>query len=138
MRDKVYKAIRDNKDAAKTIDDADPGVRQGIEAGIRHVGSYPMRCPDMPCATCLVNTMCQTKTLYDLGDLDIAKAAALKGCEKIELWTEIVKCEKIKERFLEECNKRRYQHGYDENQNYNAYLAMCIANYARSEKFNEL
>ena len=138
MREKIYNAIHNNTDAAKILNDADPGVRQGIEAAICHTGGYPMRCPDNPCATCLVSPMCQTKILFELGDLGLPKAAVLKECLKIKLWTEITQCEKIKDKFLKKCSKRRFQSNYDQKQNYNAYLAMCIANYERSQKFNNL
>jgi len=137
MRDKIYQVLR-GMDTTKIINNANTGIKYGIEITIKRYGAYRMRCPDNPCITCIVQASCHIKKLYDLADFNIIKTASFEPCEKIDLWNEIVKCEEIKEKFLAESGKRKFKGEIKDDLNYKTYLALCIHNYEKSERFEKL
>jgi len=136
MRDKIYKALR-VMGTSKTINNAPKDEKLGIEICIERYGNYKMGYPDKPCKTCLVQSSCESKKIYDLGDLNIVKAANPDKCEKIELWTEIVKGEELKEKILDESGKRRFKGESNDNKNYEVYLAMSINNYKKLSEYKK-
>jgi hypothetical protein len=137
MREKIYKALLEI-DTSRIIGNADPSVKLGIELTIKKYGQYRMRCPDKPCNKCVVQIVCQIKKIYDLGDLNIIRAINSEICDRIDLWNEIVKCEEIKEKFLEKSNEKKWKDEIHGDQNYNVYLAMCITNFEKSKKYDTL
>jgi hypothetical protein len=137
MRDKIYNALRD-MDISETINNAPKDEKLGIELSMGRYGNYKMRYPDKPCKTCIVQASCQSKIIYDLGDLNIVKAANPVKCEKIELWTEIVKGEELKEKFYDESRKRSFKGEINDDKNHEVYLAMSIDNLKKLSEYRKL